>query len=384
MKLSTHREGTGKLVQRTLALGADQRPVRVLLLSRYGSLGASSRLRTQQFLPHLRSHGFEVSVSVLLDDDYIDRLYSGRRPNIPRVALAYCKRVAQLMRSGMFDLLWVEREAFPWLCAPAELHMLRAMGVPYVLELDDAVFHRYSDHRFAMVRHGLGDKIEQLMIGARLVIAGSEYIAGHALRAGASWVERVPTVVDMERYGSASPERHRFTIGWIGTPATVQFLRIVADPLREFFRRHDDAQLMVVGVKAEQIEGIDIVARDWTEATECQELAGFDVGIMPLTDGPFEKGKCGYKLIQYGAAGKPVIASPVGSNRIIVQDGVNGFLAADDREWIDNLELLYQNPGLRRSMGAAGRAVVERGFSLQAIAPRVEYLLRRAARKQES
>jgi glycosyltransferase involved in cell wall biosynthesis len=284
----------------------------------------------------------------------------------------------------MFDLLWVEREAFPWLYAAAELHMLRAMGIPYVLELDDAVFHRYSDHRFAVVRHGLGDKIEQLMIGARLVIAGSEYIAGHALKAGASWVEHVPTVVDLERYGSGCSERRGFTIGWIGSPATVQFLRIVAGPLREFLMRHDDAQLMVVGVKEPQIEGIDIVVADWTEATECQDVARFDVGIMPLTDGPFEKGKCGYKLIQYGAAAKPVIASPVGANRTIVQDGVNGFLAADDREWIDYLELLYQNPGLRRSMGAAGRAVVEHSFSLQAIAPRVEYLLRRAAGEQES
>src|ERR1017187_821595 len=366
------------------ALGTDQRPIRVLLLSRYGNLGASSRLRTQQFLPYLRSHGFDVSVDVLLDDDYVSRLYSKRSPNILRIAAAYFKRIARLMQGRMFDLVWVEREVFPWLSAAVELHILRAMGVPYVLQLDDAIFHRYSDHRFAVVRRSLGNKIERLMRGAGLVIAGSEYIAQHALSAGASWVERVPTVVDMERYRSGCPEHDRFTIGWIGTPATVHFLQTVAAPLREFLLRHDDAQLMVVGAKQAEIEGIDIVAANWTEATECQEVARFDIGIMPLADGAFEKGKCGYKLIQYMAAGKPVIASPVGSNRTIVEDGTNGFLAADDRDWINKLELLYQNPGLRRSMGSARRAVVEHSFSLQAIAPRVEYLLRRAAETQAS
>src|ERR1035441_2838760 len=112
------------------ALGTDQRPIRVLLLSRYGNLGASSRLRTQQFLPYLRSHGFDVSVDVLLDDDYVSRLYSKRSPNILRIAAAYFKRIARLMQGRMFDLVWVEREVFPWLSAAVELHILRAMGVP--------------------------------------------------------------------------------------------------------------------------------------------------------------------------------------------------------------------------------------------------------------
>jgi glycosyltransferase involved in cell wall biosynthesis len=253
------------------------------------------------------------------------------------------------------------------------------MRIPYVLELDDAIFHRYSEHRSVVIRRGLGDKIEQLMRSARLVIAGSEYIARHARSVGASWVECVPTVVDMERYGSCDREHDRFTIGWIGTPGTVHFLKAVAYPLGEFFRRHDDARLLVVGAKHAQIEGKHIVFADWTEPTEGLEVAKFDVGIMPLTDGPFEKGKCGYKLIQYMAAAKPVIASPVGSNRTIVQDGVNGFLASNDKEWIDRLEVLYRDSKVRQRMGAAGRAVVQHNFSLQAVAPRVESLLRRAA-----
>ena len=384
MRLNTYYESGSQCVQRGVGLDAGQRSIRVLLLSRYGTLGASSRLRTQQFLPYLITHGFRVSVNSLLDDDYIERLYSSRRPNFPRVAFSYLKRIGQLLQSGRFDLLWIEREAFPWLAAAVELRILCAMKIPYVLELDDAVFHRYSDHRSAVVRRCLGSKIEQLMRGATLVIAGSEYIARHALSAGASWVERIPTVVDMDRYRSGCAEHDRFTIGWMGTPATVHFLQIVAGPLREFFRRHDDAQLVVVGAKEAQIEGVNVVSTNWTAATEAQEVARFDIGIMPLRDGPFEKGKCGYKLIQYMAASKPVLASPVGSNKRIVQDGINGFLVADDRDWIDKLELLYRDIGLRRSMGAAGRAVVERSFSLQSIAPRVETLLRRAAQMRDS
>lgn len=384
MRLSTYCESTELPRQVSRTGDAEGAHVRVLLLSRYGNRGASSRLRTQQFLPYLRSHGFEVSVGVLLDDDYIDRIYSGRRPSIYKVALTYTQRVKRLIQSDRYDLLWVEREAFPWLFAAAELRLLTARGIPYVLELDDAIFHTYSDHHALPVRLLLGNKIERLMEKARLVIAGSEYIARHALSAGATWVEHVPTVVDVQRYGLVFPKQDRFTIGWIGTPRTVHFLQLVEKPLREFSRRHSDVQLLIVGAKRTPIDGIETVTVDWTEASEGQQVARMDVGIMPLTDGAFERGKCGYKLIQYMAASIPVMASPVGANRTIVQDGRNGFLAADDGEWIDKLEMLYRSPELRRSMGDAGRTLAEECFSLETTAPRLAQLLRCAANKRVS
>jgi glycosyltransferase involved in cell wall biosynthesis len=119
--------------------------------------------------------------------------------------------------------------------------------------------------------------------------------------------------------------------------------------------------------------------RDWDEATETAEIGNFDVGIMPLPDNPWERGKCGFKLIQYMACGKPVVASPVGVNREIVVEGVNGFLASTQKEWVDALLRLKENPALRRTMGERGRRMVEERYCLQVTAPRLQRILLDAA-----
>ena len=118
----------------------------------------------------------------------------------------------------------------------------------------------------------------------------------------------------------------------------------------------------------------------WREETEATEVSRFDVGVMPLPDEPFERGKCGYKLIQYMACGIPVVASPVGVNRQIVRHGESGFLASTAEEWIQALQLLHGDVALRKRMGAAGRRFFEREYSLQSTAPRLAEILRNAAR----
>lgn len=116
----------------------------------------------------------------------------------------------------------------------------------------------------------------------------------------------------------------------------------------------------------------------WREESEIQNIQRFDVGIMPLLDEPFERGKCGYKLIQYMACGLPVIASPVGVNGQIVEHGVTGFLVKSQDEWLQALAFLRDNPGRRREMGQAGRKKMEAEYSLQATAPKLAALLRSA------
>jgi len=121
--------------------------------------------------------------------------------------------------------------------------------------------------------------------------------------------------------------------------------------------------------------GLPVEARSWSEASEVAEIQQFDIGIMPLPDEPFERGKCGYKLIQYMACGKPVVASPVGANTSIVRDGIEGFLASTDAEWMQLLGILCDDNALRQRMGAAGRVRVEAEYSLQVAAPHLERLL---------
>ncbi len=348
---------------------------RVLFLSRYARLGSSSRLRLYQYLPYLRDAGIDATVAPLLDDDYVRGLYGSKVARLP-VMKGYLARLRRMLRAGRFDAVWVEKEMLPWVPAWIELGLFPAK-VPLIVDYDDAVFHRYDQHRLSLVRGLLGRKIDSVMQRADLVIAGNEYLANRAQNAGASRVEILPTVVDMARYGVATPEsgaQRLPVIGWIGSPATAHFLHLIAPALREIAERNL-ARILGVGANACQLDGLPVEARPWTEATEVADIQGFDIGIMPLPDAPFERGKCGYKLIQYMACGKPVVASPVGANSTIVRDGVDGFLASTHQEWVDALTRLLADPALRQQMGGEGRIRIENAFSLQQAAPRLIKLI---------
>ena len=352
--------------------------MRVLLLSRYGPLGASSRVRFYQFLPHLEAAGIDVTVSPLLNDRYTAGLYAGDRRQWTDIAALYIRRITALLRARRFDLLWVEGELFPWLPAWGE-SLLRMAGIPYVVDYDDALFHRYDLHSAGTVRRILGQKIDSVMRTATAVAAGNEYLAARASRAGARQVEIIPTVVDTARYQQARPrDAGPFTIGWIGTPVTAPYLESVRGALKEVCA-DGGARIVLVGAADTSLAGLPVEVHPWSEASEVPEIQGFDVGIMPLPDGPWERGKCGYKLIQYMACARPVVASPVGVNTSIVEPGVNGFLAGNSAEWTRALQLLKNDPAQGARMGAQGRARVIDEFSVQQLAPRLVTLLRNAA-----
>lgn len=348
--------------------------MRVLLLSRYGPLGASSRVRSYQYLPYLRSQGIDVTIAPLLGDAYLKKLYAGKGRSFTDLLVAYSHRLAAVSRAPRFDLVWLEYEAFPWMPAGFE-SLLPLLGVPYVVDLDDAVFHNYDLNSHFFIRMILGNKIDAVMRRAVAVIAGNDYLLERARRAGAKCISLIPSVVDLARYPEIKKAVNQvFTIGWIGSPATVHYLRLI-QPALAHICKNGNARLMVVGADIE-LEGVPVVGRPWSEETEVAEIQGFDVGVMPLPDQPWERGKCGYKLIQYMACGLPVVASPVGANLKIVEDGVNGFLATTQSEWIDALTALREDKKLRDHMGEAGRRKVESEYCLQVTAPRLAALFR--------
>ena len=347
------------------------------MLTRYGRRAASSRLRSMQYQPWLESAGLEVEVAPLFSDAYVANLGKGGR-GLSEIARAYARRLHTLLDVRSFDLLWIEKEALPWLPYAIENRLLR--GAPYALDYDDAVFHRYDQHRSAWVRSFLGRKLDRLMAGAKLVVAGNDYLAQRALDAGATSVEVIPTVVDLDRYVVAAPVQASGRVPlivWIGSPSTAKYLEPLVGPLGELARRIP-FQLRIVGSRLD-IPGVDVECLQWTEESEAKSIAGGDIGIMPLSDSPWERGKCGYKLIQYMAVGLPVVASPVGVNAAIVGDGISGFLARSAGEWVQRLEFLLTDEGLRRKMGAAGRTRVENEYCVQRLAPRLVRLLTNAA-----
>jgi glycosyltransferase involved in cell wall biosynthesis len=361
------------------------RAVKLRILTRYGRMGASSRVRFMQYLPFLEAAGFDVELSPFFGDDYLEALYAGHGSH-SAVLGAYRRRIRDLRRfKPVEDLIWLEKEALAWVPFAIEGGLM-PRGVPVVTDYDDAVFHRYDMHRLAIVRRLLGRKHADIMARSTCVIAGNQYLARYASQAGQASVAIVPTVVDTDAYRVAEVDRPDAVpvIGWIGLPSTwTECVGPYLPTLRDVARHHG-AVLHAVGAKPDPEDGDGLRFLPWSESEEVEMIRAMDIGIMPLPDTPWMRGKCGYKIIQYMACGLPVVASPVGVNTEIVQHGVNGFLAETPDEWRHALETLIRAPDLRRAMGAAGRTKVERNYSLHVHGPRVADLLTRAAQSGRS
>ena len=352
--------------------------MRILFLTKYDNLGASSRLRTYQYLSHLAKSHIGGDRFSFFSDEYVKQLFSGK-VDVVTVSRAFASRAKTLLAAKNYDLIWLEKEAFPWVPYPLERIFLGR--IPYVVDYDDAVFHRYDEHRLGIVRKLLGTKIDRIMAGAELVTVGNEYLAERAKRAGAKSVEIVPTVVDLTRY----PIRREgakgvFTIGWIGSPSTQKYLEMLRPALAELCRG-GRARLVLVGAGQVEWPELSIELRPWSEETEVDEIMKFDVGIMPLPDAPWERGKCGYKLIQYMACSVPVVGSPVGINRQLIVDGSNGFQAATVADWTQALMRLRDDREAACVMGRNGRTLVEQNYCLQVTLPRLVNLLVKAGGK---
>ena len=352
--------------------------MKILLLSRYGRVGASSRIRSYQYLPFLEAQGVHVTVSPLLEDSYLHGLYSDQRMDVRSIFQAYFRRVGRLLESRNYDLLWIEYELLPWIPHWAEKG-LASFGIPYLVDYDDAIFHRYDLNPRRLIRLCLGKKIDRVMQLASEVVVGNEYLAERAWQSGARHVSILPSVVDLSRYRIERGMRNDvFTVGWIGSPTTAPYLDSAGPAIKEFARDRN-VKLVLVGSGEVPSNGGPVEVREWSEDREVGDIQSFDVGIMPLPNEPWALGKCGYKLVQYMACALPVVASPVGVNKEMVRDGWNGFLAEGKGDWIQALNTLYENASQREEMGKAGRALVEEKYCLNATAPLLLALLRGAA-----
>jgi glycosyltransferase involved in cell wall biosynthesis len=353
--------------------------VKVLFLTKHSRAGASSRYRTFQYLPWYEQAGIECRVSSLFDEGYLAHRYRAGTGRVIDIASAFLRRVAALAKAHRFDLVVVEKEVIPYFPALPE-RLLRWSGVPYVVDYDDALFHQYDLHPRPWIRGLLGRKIASVMCGARLVTAGNHYLAEYARGAGARSIEVIPTVIDLGRYPPADRAARptEFRIGWIGSPSTAKYLQHAASALAQVCA-NGQARVQLIGAGDVSLPGVPLDVLPWAGDTELELLRRCDVGIMPLPDTPWERGKCGFKLIQYMAAGLPVVASPVGANEAIVDEGVNGYFARNHHDWVSALERLRDAPELRQTFAQAGREKVERHYCLQVTGPRMVSLLREAA-----
>lgn len=354
--------------------------LKVLFVVPYPIDAPSTRYRVEQYLPYLQAHGVQCDVARFIASRsfYLTMYRPGR--NVRKALYTVGRmaaRLAHIWRSRRYDVIFIQREAAPY--GPAFVEQLMArLGTPLVYDFDDAVYLRRSTaaNRWAGILKQ-PQKTARIIEKSAHVIAGNRFLAAYAQRYSQA-VTIIPTTLDCDRY-TLRPNRMSadITIGWIGTTTNVAYLRLIQQPLAQLAQRHA-FRLLVVGGEID-LPGVPVVCKPWRLENEIADLHAFDIGIMPLVDDEWTRGKCGFKALQYMAVGTPAVVSPVGVNADFIQSGQNGFLADSADAWLAHLSALIESAELRQTMGLAGRQTVVDQFSLRQHAPRLLTVLQTVA-----
>lgn len=335
----------------------------------------SQRYRIEQWEPLLASRGLRVEYRPFESRELNEVVYQpGRTATKARlVARSLVRRLGDVRDARDFDAVYVLREA-ALLGPPIFERMLARSRVPFVFDFDDAVFERYVSPSNGYLSYlKFPGKTRTICRLAAHVMAGNEYLADYAREVNRK-VTVVPTTVDTSKYTVESRAAGDVpVIGWTGSYSTVQHLLTLAGALRKLAER-ERFRLRVIGspgMKLEGLAGLDVEALAWDSQTEVEDLRAIDIGVMPLPEDRWSRGKCGMKALQYMGLSIPTVCSPVGVNSEIVRDGENGLLASSEEEWVEKLGRLLRSPELRERLGRAGRATVEARYSAAVQAPRV-------------
>ena len=388
--------------------------IRVLALSPIPEEGAGCRFRIAQFIPYLESVGIDVTLRSLFTPEFFRLVYKPGHylQKAATFAALSMRRLGSLRDLARFDVIFIYREMFP--IGPALIERLIAARrrPPIVFDFDDAIFlPSVSDANRLILALKRPQKIAAIIRSSHHVITGNEYLAQYARRFNAA-VTTIPTSVDTdlfvpshigdpERVALHDPEsiarhdpervaRHEPSgngaapprepiVGWIGSPTTGAYIRSLSNVLRRVRERHPFV-LRVSGVgEPFAIPGVRIDDDPWALSREVQLFNTCDVGVYPLADDEWSKGKCGFKAIEFMACGVPVVAAAVGVNREIIEDGVNGFLASGEDEWVEKLGRLLSDAALRRRFAEAGRRTIQERYSVQVNARKLAATLRDVA-----
>src|SRR6185295_15399104 len=331
------------------------------------------RYRLEQWEPLLRERGVEITFASFEDEDLHALLYKrgmmGKKLQLVTRGLG--RRLSLVRRVKDYDLVYILREA-ALLGPPVFERLIAQSGVPMVFDFDDAIFVSYRSPSNGYLSYlKFASKTKTICRLAWHVMVGNPYLADYARQVN-DRVTVIPTTIDTEKY--RVPERNGnsgpVVIGWTGSHSTVQHLDTMRGALKKLAEK-ESFRLRVIGTPAYECPPVDIEAMPWRAETELEDLSEIDIGMMPLPDDRWSKGKCGLKALQFMALGIPTICSPVGVNTDIIKDDQNGYIAGTEDEWVEKLSRLLRSAELRRRLGDAGRATVEEQYSAITQTPRV-------------
>lgn len=333
----------------------------------------AQRYRLEQWEPLLRERGVEITYAPFEDEELHSVVYQPGRmgKKLELVMRGLSRRLSVTSKARKFDLVYILREA-ALLGPPLFERFIHQQRVPIVFDFDDAIFVSYRSPSNGYLSYlKFASKTKTICRFASHVMVGNPYLAEYAGEVNDN-VTVVPTTIDTEKYrvraetNSAGP----LVIGWTGSYSTVQHLDTLRGALQKLAET-EQFRLRVIGTPKYELPSVDAEAMPWRAATELEDLGAIDIGVMPLPDDNWSKGKCGLKALQFMALGIPTICSPVGVNTDIIQDDENGFLASSEAEWVEKLTRLLRSAELRRRLGHAGRATIEQKYSAAIQAPRV-------------
>ena len=360
-----------------------QPPIRVLVLSPIPEEGAGCRFRIAQFIPYLEANGFEVTLSPLFTTDFFRLVYKPGHLWSKAIKFAglSLRRLWSLRGIRDYDVVFIYREIFPIGPALVEQLLSRPSLPPIVFDFDDAIFlPSVSEANRLIAALKQPSKVAAIIRASTHVVVGNDFLADYARQFNPA-VSTIATCVDTTRFvpkPTAEP-RPQPVVGWIGSPTTADYIKGLGGVLREVSARSPFV-LRVSGTGQPIVmPGVVVENPPWALTDEIGLFQACDIGVYPLADDQWSRGKCGFKAIEFMACGVPVVASAVGVNREIIEDGVNGFLASNDREWTEKLGRLIADPALRARFAAAGRRTIEERYSLHVNAPRLAGVLRQAA-----
>ncbi|HEY6161739.1 MAG TPA: glycosyltransferase family 4 protein [Bacteroidia bacterium] len=329
----------------------------------------SQRFRYEQYLPYLRANGFECDESWIISEKDDKVFYSPG--NIFTKGYIFLKsavrRVRDTLRAKHYDIVFVQREAFMTGSVFFEKRFSKKSKL--VFDFDDAIWLldvSEANKRFGWLKNP--QKTQKLIAMARLVIAGNDYLAEFARQYNKNTVV-IPTTIDTDLHKRTPFDKkdERVCIGWTGSLTTIKHFDNATPFLLKLKERFGSKiYFKVIGDESYRNERLGVKGIAWNENTEVQDMAEFDIGIMPLPDDKWARGKCGLKGLSYMAMEIPTVMSRVGVNTGIIRDGVNGLLAGNENEWIEKISRLVEDSTLRANLGKSGRQTVVDKYSVLA------------------
>ncbi|MBC5993609.1 glycosyltransferase family 4 protein [Pontibacter cellulosilyticus] len=329
---------------------------------------ASQRFRVEQFLPLLQDQGIKYKVAPFWDKATYTILYQQGHTlqKIAGTLNSFLSRMALLAQILKYDYVFVHREATPvgppwweWLAAKVFKQRL-------IFDFDDAIWlENTSDENRTAAKYKQLSKTSKICAWSYRVSVGNSFLKSYAAQYNPH-VVYLPTTVDLKKYNRIKDqETNKVVIGWTGSHSTLPYLKIIEPVLQELEQQYS-FEFVVIADKAPNLHIRSLRFVPWHAETEIQDLLQFNIGVMPLPDTEWAKGKCAFKALQYMALGIPAVVSAVGANTEAVPNGEAGYTCATEQEWYKCLEQLLLNPSLRREMGAVGNAWVAQKYSLAA------------------